>query len=440
MDDTSRVVFQNMSCRTPVFLWNTTLNFTSEVIPGLRIKKRKKRMNQFKDIYVYCYISLVFVKVSLGLYITNMDSLAGYSSGSDAEAPSSCNSNCNSNKYSHSNSDVSSIHNNNSYISNVTKPAPAVVSPAPAAGGVRGSKAQPKKKKLDISFLPKHIQDALLRGEGVDSEEEDARGPSAAAPRQPRAPPSQDQRSGLLGLLPKPKSEATVFEMPAAPPAARPTPLSNYDSGSEGDEESDAEIGADLAPSVSPAPETGESSMPDFSQRLLSQSGSMGYRTGFSVGLGALKPAAGLSMGIGEGQAEESSCAYPQAEAWGGEKDESMDTEVSRANKRKRERDLEIQMLKGDMSGSSRLDAALHNIDYSSFQWNASEHNMQVEREHEIKSVYKVGSNDGSNAPTKMQSSKHQINSLVLRAQETELRNLNKQTKSRSQAAAKYGW
>ncbi len=115
-----------------------------------------------------------------------------------------------------------------------------------------------------------------------------------------------------------------------------------------------------------------------------------------------------------------------------------METEASRANKRKRERDLEIQMLKGDMSGSNRLDAALHNIDYSNFSWNASEHNMQVEREQEIKSVYKVGSN--SHIPTKMQSSKHQINSLVLRAQETELRNLNKQTKSRSQAAAKYGW
>jgi hypothetical protein len=109
----------------------------------------------------------------------------------------------------------------------------------------------------------------------------------------------------------------------------------------------------------------------------------------------------------------------------------------SAVNKRKRDREIEAQMIKGDMSASNNLDSSVIEFDYTDYQWNKGEHDRKKDKEREIKSIYNVN----ESAISRTQNSKHQINSLVLKAQEAELRmTSSKPAKTKAQAAAKYGW
>lgn len=109
------------------------------------------------------------------------------------------------------------------------------------------------------------------------------------------------------------------------------------------------------------------------------------------------------------------------------------------ANAKKRQRELEQQLMSGDLSG---IQNAKVNDIRAGGQWNSDKYNEQQQRELAIQQSF--GKAAGSIAmPSKVQNRKHQLNSLALRAAETELAMLDAKgalIKSKRETQGKYGW
>jgi hypothetical protein len=116
---------------------------------------------------------------------------------------------------------------------------------------------------------------------------------------------------------------------------------------------------------------------------------------------------------------------------------------TSRADKRRRERDIEQQLLKGDLEATDH--SSLVEV-RAAPQWNAHAYNVQRQQEVQIARSFGRTLNPGESlggAPSKTASRKHQITSLVAQAAKTEMLMLDAKghrNKTKAETAGKYGW
>ena len=111
---------------------------------------------------------------------------------------------------------------------------------------------------------------------------------------------------------------------------------------------------------------------------------------------------------------------------------------------RKRDRIIEQELMQGNLSVVDT--AKIVEIEASQEPWDSSKYGEQQKREMQLQSVFNFGQKGGEkliSQPTKVQSRKHQINSLALHAAEMELELMEARgarSKTKSETQAKYGW
>ncbi len=122
----------------------------------------------------------------------------------------------------------------------------------------------------------------------------------------------------------------------------------------------------------------------------------------------------------------------------------ATNSSVSKNASRKRDRDVQNELLRGNVSA----------VDYAGCverknpsEWDNRMYAEQLKREAELKSIFCQSADGGSKGmlsqPTKVQSKKHQINSLAFSAAQMELDLLDAKgarLKTKSETQAKYGW
>ena len=108
------------------------------------------------------------------------------------------------------------------------------------------------------------------------------------------------------------------------------------------------------------------------------------------------------------------------------EEAEAADEGHGRSNRKKREREIEQQLLNGNIDAAARQVGGLKEV-RNTPQWNAHEYTAQQQKEAEIARQFKVHVAPGESLagkitmPSKVASRKHQITSLVAQAAKTEL-------------------
>jgi hypothetical protein len=111
------------------------------------------------------------------------------------------------------------------------------------------------------------------------------------------------------------------------------------------------------------------------------------------------------------------------------------------AHKRRKGRDIELQLLAGDLSGIQNS-SAVQDIS-TQHQWNEMRYTEQQEREREVQRGFGIGMNKMLTQVSKQQNRKHQLSSLAMKAAETELAMLDKRgarNLTKSETQGKYGW
>ena len=288
--------------------------------------------------------------------------------------------------------------------------------PAPSTNSVQSheSKVPPKerRRRLDLSVLPQHIQD-LLTGRGNDDSDSDEEVPLRATTIDMG---SRSETRDLLAMLPRPGHEAVN---------KRQQPAHAFSSESADDMENTRASASAALVTSDPlmVPPVEEVSLPPF-QALPKRSAAP------SVHISRCGSATS-----GTSSAIESSSIISREFTRG----------VERARKRTRreEREIERSLLTGDVSTIS----GAHVIDVQGKQpWDSSAYDDRRHREEEVLSVYNFGGKGGEKAimqPTKVQNKRHHINSLAMHAAETELALLDargQRSKSKAETMAKYGW
>lgn len=376
-----------------------------------------------------------------------------------------------------------------------------------------------KKKKLDISFLPKDIQDALTRGVGNDSDDEDI------TPTLKNRSQGSDQvkaesknggslRSKLLDMLPKPKGreneshrsesseqgmhkepsqseskqekvdvkvadivderdkrrmmQSTLNSVNHSEPATTNVEVSavtsnpifawqeNSDDESSDNDAEEKEVSIDNNMTDSNLQNVAE----DTSSKLTEDSAvkSSTENKMFPV-VHAIDPrgytAADIKMPTSGDQTLSFNNLYnavdgnavvgptlpanPQMHEY---HDDANTYSTSSGSKRKRERELEMELLQGN---TSVVDSLTMKVVNASAHWNSEAYTSQMQREQELKSVYNLNNpnNVGALQPSKLQNRKHQINSLALKAAETELAMLDaklNRSRTKAETQGRYGW
>lgn len=114
----------------------------------------------------------------------------------------------------------------------------------------------------------------------------------------------------------------------------------------------------------------------------------------------------------------------------------------SATNRKRKERELEMQIQSGNLTSLDGLQ--VHNIQSSNNQWDALSYMDRQHKEVEIMNQYtNNGAMKSIAQPSKQQNRRHQLSSLALHAAETEIAMLearNQRGKSKSQTQSKYGW
>eukprot|EP01038_Epipyxis_sp_PR26KG_P009942 gene9942-13375_t len=112
------------------------------------------------------------------------------------------------------------------------------------------------------------------------------------------------------------------------------------------------------------------------------------------------------------------------------------------SNRKKRDRDIEIQLMNGDLSVINNEEVKTTEIN-ASRSWDSEKYKTQLEREAMVYKEFNFNGATSANQPTKTQNRKHQLNSLLFKAAETELALLESRgnrSKSKSETQGKYGW
>lgn len=275
-------------------------------------------------------------------------------------------------------------------------------------------------KTIDISFLPAEIQEALTRGFVDSDEEEETNRVPVAAPSS-----SSTTQSKLLSRLPPPKHDQSS-SLPNLTPSLNTTlkPLSKPFIKDVIPTESNKSVSS--RPSItSDRPAV---SLPDMSLFL-----NPNYGSDIQDSNNTTNPVF-ISNGSQFVSGRDSSTV-------------NASSDIGKSLKRKRERDLEQQLLAGNTAALLEDEDApiqITEIAGTSYSWDASSYADRQEKEAMIMSKY---TNDGSMKsvmqPTKLQNRRHQLSSLALRAAETEIALMDakgNRMKSKAQTQAKYGW
>ena len=122
---------------------------------------------------------------------------------------------------------------------------------------------------------------------------------------------------------------------------------------------------------------------------------------------------------------------------------EQMNNAVhEKSNKKKRDRDIELQLLAGDLSALDNRPNTIKELDIE-HTWDVQKYTDQQIREHEIQKGFGLGTTKSLMQVSKQQNRKHQLNSLAIKAAETELSLLEKRNHrmlTKSETQGKYGW
>lgn len=259
------------------------------------------------------------------------------------------------------------------------------------------------KKKLDISFLPQEIQNALLHGDNGGDSDDDR---DVSIPRKVQRtshPNSSSFDDPLLRALPAPRND---FKDSTDPPVDIKSARKEAENGAPlaGAQETTNPV----APQGSHQPST----VPAFSNP-------------FQI------PSLAASMPSIPNQQESyfSANVGPQLEP------------DQQKNRKKRERELEQQLMSGDMSVLNEA----HVVDVQAQNNWDSRHYMdnQVKEAMILKAYTGDTGSKSMLQPTKLQNRRHQLSSLALKAAETEIAMLEargQRTKTKAQTQSKYGW
>lgn len=352
-----------------------------------------------------------------------------------------------------------------------------------------------KKKKLDISFLPESIQTALARGDtNRDSDSEGEAGSTTRPPsktHQPNVP-------ALLMMLPKPKNDESMVSTERAHIVAgavvkskededyRESPSRDKsndsnrvvtvdDASSDSESDNDQTIMPDPYPALPPTsalplpkpvsqglsskptwvPKTSLpsfSSAPDMTSTIHVAPTSSAHIPAYSASSSSQLQHGSNAQLLSDSSSSSSSGNYTQSLCSShGYSSLSSSTTVkgnpprkSVAANRKRERDIHLGLLQGDVSviemEGNFIDVRPTN------EWDNSAYMAQQERQRELQSMFNFSEKGGDkmmSQPTKLQNKRHQINSLAFSAAESELELLEargRQMKTKYETQAKYGW
>jgi hypothetical protein len=328
-----------------------------------------------------------------------------------------------------------------------------------------------KKKKLDISFLPENIQAALTRGDTAGDSDSDQEETSVIShtPVSHEAFPAHE----LLSKLPKPKASSNMTEL--GNPKKKPeifvsksetenkpvesvySPISlpqsvHVESASDSDSDTDDVAVVSSVPSiptsgfvpqvveVSPSPSTSSSvfteppiTLPSFEYSAPT------HNPQYSSVFNPYHPSISATA---PSTSNATISSLPQQK------------KSSKTNSfRKRDREIESSLLRGDtslldpMTGSDDLKGGAQIIDVQhNHEWNADYYYNQQKRQKELQTIFNFKQNGGDkmlSQPTKLQNKRHQINSLVMSAAESEFELLEakgRQMKTKYETQSKYGW
>ena len=319
-------------------------------------------------------------------------------------------------------------------------------------------------RRLDLAVLPEAIQQALLRPPEAESSDEE--GPSlrpvkTAAKGLASAEAQQLHPSGsLLSLLPKPKatydapvSVPAAVRVPApAAPAAAPAPvkssalafLSSYGDDEDDNEEDNNNEGEDDGEKAeeSAVPQTEAPSLFTFSSRarqrqFLPQPPIAQPTHSQPTVYSEPSSASSTFTAAAAGTYEESHSA-----AW-------TEPEAAQPLSKKRQRELEHQLLHGSSSEQEALLSSLNvpvvELNRDSEQWDAASYVQGQQSQQAILAQYNLNGRGGVAfaAPSRSAKAKHHISSLVGQAAAVELDLAAKKASSsaaRKETKAKYGW
>ena len=102
---------------------------------------------------------------------------------------------------------------------------------------------------------------------------------------------------------------------------------------------------------------------------------------------------------------------------------------------------MELQLLSGDLTGISS-GATVKDISVQN-DWDSLRYTEQQQREAEVQRGFGIGASKSLTQVSKQQSRKHQLNSLAIKAAETELSLLEKRGNrmlTKHETQGKYGW
>jgi len=122
--------------------------------------------------------------------------------------------------------------------------------------------------------------------------------------------------------------------------------------------------------------------------------------------------------------------------------EEQMNELMEKSNKKKRDRDIELQLLAGDLTALDSRPNTIKELDID-HKWDIQKYTDQQIREHEIQKGFGIGTTKSLMQVSKQQNRKHQLNSLAIKAAETELSLLEKRNHrmlTKSETQGKYGW
>lgn len=301
---------------------------------------------------------------------------------------------------------------------------------------------QKKRKLLDISILPDHIQKALIHGASAlgDSDDDDHNpntishktSASFGANNARSKTAAPDASDPLLAMLPAPSHNKedtmdALFASSSAHPATYPKPSSVAKST--------------VKPLIKRSEEVEEE---DETEEVL-LGGSIGIsQRGFQPPLltrqytsdpDSIDPSASLSHQFSQDHHStyESRIDPPEY---------SVDHQRHGDSQRKRQRNLEQMLMSGNLTALEQ-GASVQEIQVGN-QWDASGYSEQKQREAAIYNQYTAGGTvKAALQPTRQQNRKHQLTSLAMKAAETEIAMLDAhiaRSKTKSQTQSRYGW
>lgn len=297
-----------------------------------------------------------------------------------------------------------------------------------------------KRKKLDISILPQHIQDALLRGDNEEDSDDDAnkpvsRPPTSQSSRNEETKSSKHQTPSnesdpLLRMLSAPKAseKQDPFQSQTKVNQTNIVHKEAYTNNSdEGEEEHPQRLLQQPASvkSTQPMIQPKLASFPSQQQvptvqRPTVSTASIDWSQVAAPTASSIPTATGSLYNTNSMYGEESS---------------------SSTLKRKRDREIESQLLSGNLASIESI--PLRQIEGYN-EWDKLSYLEQQEKEQSIMKMYTGdGSIKSMALPSKSQNRKHQLTSLALKAAETEISLLEakgQRSKSKAQTMNRYGW